>query len=146
MEISNYISILSALIAIVSCIWAFKSSKEAKAQREINQGLQAMEIWKNIAANKDKIFYHHEKLLSIQNFMQARLVANMIESIYEDSRNFYELLAYSYLESYIDKDFFKEMYKNQIIDFVESEINKRFYAKPHSNYKYTLKVYNEFKI
>ncbi|MCR8678366.1 MULTISPECIES: hypothetical protein [Campylobacter] len=70
----------------------------------------------------------------------------MLESFYEDSRNFYEILCYGYIKGNIDKKYFKEMYKDSLRDFIENSINKEFYTEPTTKYTYTNEVYKEFKL
>lgn len=107
--------------------------------------MQAIAIWREISKNKEKIFSSHEKLFLVDNYEQAILVYKMLESFYEDSRNFYEILCYSYVNGNIDKQYFKEMYKDNLKDFIENSINKEFYTEPTTKYTYTIKVYKEFK-
>ena len=144
-KLSDAISILSCIGAIGSTFWAFKSAREAKTQKMINQNLQAMEIWKNIGENKEKIFKCHEKFLQAKSLEEALHISKMIESFFEDSRNFFEILSYAYKKGNIDKEYFKEMYKDYLKDFVENSINKEFYTEPTTKYIYTNKVYKEFK-
>lgn len=105
--------------------------------------MQAIEIWREIGKNKEKIFSSHEKLFLVDNYEQAKLVFEKLESFYEDSRNFYEILCYSYVNGNIEKEYFKKMYKDSLKDFVENNINKEFYIEPTTKYTYTNEVYRE---
>ncbi|MCI6694645.1 MAG: hypothetical protein PUB35_01560 [Campylobacteraceae bacterium] len=117
----------------------------ARSQKRINQNMQAIKIWREISKNKEKIFSSHEKLFLVDNYEQAILVYKMLESFYEDSRNFYEILCYSYVNGEIGKKYFKKMYKDSLKDFIENSINKEFYTEPTTKYTYTIKVYKKFK-
>lgn len=143
---SAYIAWSQKLVNQKSVIVALGSAYIARSQKLINQNMQAIAIWREISKNKEKIFSSWEKLISIEdNRKQAILVFEMLESFYEDSRNFYEILCYSYVNGNIDKQYFKEMYKDNLKDFIENSINKEFYTEPTTKYTYTIKVYKEFK-
>ncbi|MCI6177797.1 MAG: hypothetical protein MR658_03080 [Campylobacter sp.] len=143
--ISISVSIASVLMAFVSVVLALWSANIAKSQKLINQNMQAIEIWREIGKNKEKIFSSHEKLFLVDNYEQAKLVFEKLESFYEDSRNFYEILCYSYEKGSIEKQYFKEMHKDNLKDFIENSINKEFYTEPTTKYTYTIKVYKKFK-
>lgn len=145
MENSQIISIFSLCVSVISAFVAFVSAYIARSQKLINQNMQAIEIWRQISENKEKIFSCHEKMFFIDDYKQAMLAFDMLESFYEDSRNFYEILCYGYIEGNIDKKYFKEMYKYSLRDFIENSINKEFYTEPTTKYTYTIKVYKEFK-
>lgn len=145
MENSEIIAIFSLCVSVASAVVAFVSAYIARLQKLINQNLQAIEIWREISKNKEKIFSCNEKLFSADSYKQAILVFEMLESFYEDSRNFYEILCYSYVNGNIEKEYFKKMYKDSLKDFVENNINKEFYIEPTTKYTYTNEVYKEFK-
>ena len=144
-ENSQIISIFSLCVSVISAFVAFGSAYIARSQKLINQNMQAIEIWREIGKNKEKIFSSHEKLFLVDNYEQAKLVFEKLESFYEDSRNFYEILCYSYEKGSIEKQYFKEMHKDNLKDFIENSINKEFYTEPTTKYTYTIKVYKEFK-
>ena len=142
MENSLIISIVSIIVSFGVAFW---TGSIARSQKLINQNMQAIEIWREISKNKEKIFSSHEKLFLVDNYEQAKLVFEKLESFYEDSRNFYEILCYSYEKCNIEKQYFKEMYKDSLRDFIENSINKEFYTEPTTKYTYTIKVYKKFK-
>ena len=143
MENSLIISIVSIVVSFGVAVW---TGFIARSQKRINQNMQAIEIWREISKNKEKIFSSHEKLFLVDNYEQAKLVFEKLESFYEDSRNFYEILCYSYVNGEIGKKYFKKMYKDSLKDFIENSINKEFYTEPTTKYTYTIKVYKEFKL
>lgn len=140
--ISIGISIASVLMAFMSVVLALWSAKIAKSQKLINQNMQALEIYREIGKNKEKIFSYYEKLSSVDS---KQAVSKMLESLYADSRNFYEILCYNYVNGGIDKQYFKEMLKDNLKNFIEHSINEEFYTEPTTKYTYTIKVYKEFK-
>lgn len=140
-----YIAWSQKLVIQKSVIVALGSAYIAWSQKRINQNMQAIKIWREISKNKEKIFSCYDKLLSINDYEQAILVYKMLESFYEDSRNFYEILCYSYVNGEIGKKYFKKMYKDSLKDFIENNINEKFYTEPTTKYTYTIKVYKKFK-
>ena len=61
--ISIGVSIASVLMAFVSVVLALWSANIAKSQKLINQNMQAIEIWREIGKNKEKIFFFSREIV-----------------------------------------------------------------------------------
>lgn len=99
--ISIIIAFISAIAACFSAIAAYKSAKAANATTEF----QSRQL---ISEAKNKFLNHNNKNRELYNFLL------------EELNNAYDEISSKYISNKIDKKFFERMYKNEIINQVET--------------------------
>lgn len=99
--ISIIIAFISAIAACFSAIAAYKSAKAANATTKF----QSRQL---ISEAKNKFLNHNNKNRELYNFLL------------EELNNAYDEISSKYISNKIDKKFFERMYKNEIINQVET--------------------------
>ena len=73
-----------------------------------------------------------------------KVIQQQVMAALESVANAYDEACTKYIDGKIDKNRFKKTYANELRKWVESESVKDKYVMPHSQYKATIKVYDEW--
>jgi len=138
------VSVISALISIVSIIFSHHASKKANSiaaeQKMISQGQIELEIHQMISQTKRDVL---DIALKIQG-NQTGIVQQAFETAREMNLNAYEEACSKYLDGKVDKERFKKNYHVEIRQLVENANNKDKFNAVTSKYKCILAVYAEW--
>lgn len=138
------VSVISALISIVSIIFSHRASKKvnsiAAEQKMISQGQIELEIHQMISQTKRDVL---DIALKIQG-NQTDIVQQAFETAREMNLNAYEEACSKYLDGKVDKERFKKNYHVEIRQLVENANNKDKFNAVTSKYKCILAVYAEW--
>ena len=125
------VSVISALISIVSIIFSHRASKKANS----------------IAAEQKMISQTKRDVLDIALKIQGNqtgIVQQAFETAREMNLNAYEEACSKYLDGKVDKERFKKNYHVEIRQLVENANNKDKFNAVTSKYKCILAVYAEW--
>lgn len=138
------VSVISALISIVSIIFSHRASKKANSiaaeQKMISQGQIELEIHQMISQTKRDVL---DIALKIQG-NQTGIVQQAFETAREMNLNAYEEACSKYLDGKVDKERFKKNYHVEIRQLVENANNEDKFNAVTSKYKCILAVYAEW--
>lgn len=140
--ITTVISVIISFLALIVSILSFvKSNIASKTASDLTKGQVEMQIRSMITAAKT-----HFTEMSIQltkdpdnETLQASVYAAL-----EEVANAYDEACAKYLDKKVDKVRFKQMYVNEIRNWVESDSVKDKYIMPQSKFHATVKVYDEW--
>ena len=124
MEIASII--IAALALLVSIASLVKSSAASKTANDLTKGQVEMQIRSMITVAKA----HFSE-------MSNQLAANPDNPTYDEA-------CAKYLDGKVDKQRFKQLYVNEIRNWVDSEAVKDKYIMPQSRFHATVKVYDEW--
>ena len=138
------VSVISALISIVSITFSHRASKKANSiaaeQKMISQGQIELEIHQMISQTKRDVL---DIALKIQG-NQMGIVQQAFETAREMNLNAYDEACSKYLDGKVDKERFKKNYHVEIRQLVENPNNKDKFDAVTSKYKCILAVYAEW--
>ena len=133
--------IIAALALLVSIASFVKSSAASKTANDLTKGQVEMQIRSMITVAKAHFSEMSTQLAA--NPDNPTLKASVSAAL-EDVANAYDEACAKYLDGKVDKQRFKQLYVNEIRNWVDSEAVKDKYIMPQSRFHATVKVYDEW--
>ncbi|MBQ6743526.1 MAG: hypothetical protein IJR05_02070 [Acidaminococcaceae bacterium] len=134
--------IVAILALIVSALSLKKSSEATKVSNNISKGQAEIEIRNMITSAKR---YYQEKSLALISDPNNAGLQQLVASALEEVMNTYDEACAKYLDGKVDKERFKETYKDEVFNLITDAGVKSKYEGPQSKYKATVTVYEEWK-
>lgn len=154
MTVSDWFSLVAIAISIVAIIISFisatKGNKIAEAANQLVDTANLMQMGQVEMQIRELILNAQARFtdLSIQ-MNQAEDNSHFIqplESALESVCNAYDEACAKYLDGKVDKVRFKQLYHNEIRQWVEDDATKDKYSAVQSKYPATVKVYKEWNV
>ena len=133
--------IIAALALLVSIASFVKRSAASKTANDLTKGQVEMQIRSMITVAKAHFSEMSNQLAA--NPDNPTLKASVSAAL-EDVANAYDEACAKYLDGKVDKQRFKQLYVNEIRNWVDSEAVKDKYIMPQSRFHATVKVYDEW--
>lgn len=139
------VSVFSVCKSIATAKTANDLTKEqneiAKSQAEIEKGQVEIDIRNMILTAQ---YHYSEMCLHLSKEPDNKVIQQQVMAALESVANAYDEACTKYIDGKTDKNRFKKTYANELRKWVESEYVKDKYIMPHSQYKATIKVYDEW--
>ncbi len=138
METNDIITLILGIASIITAcstiVLSFKYNKLVQAQVE-------MQIRERITNARIR---YEDLIINYGNKLDNELVKGVYESTKEEFLNAYDEACQKYLDKKVDKERFKKSYFVEIQSIVKNENFKQKYDSQSTQYKATVKVYNEW--
>ncbi|WP_335932083.1 hypothetical protein [Fusobacterium polymorphum] len=149
MKIGEIISIIISIIALIKSFYTDKkthkleekSNKLTQGQNDLAQGQIEIQIREMIILAKSR--YADLGIQLTKDNRNETLKKATIAAL-EEVQNAYDEACSKYIDNKVDKNRFKKLYIEEIKNIVDDPEMKQYYLMPHSKYKATLKVYDEW--
>ena len=138
MKIEIMISIVGAIISIIALIKSFNTDRKT---HNFAQGQIEIQVREMISQKKTR---YADLGIQLEGNPENASLKNAINAALEEVLNAYDEACSKYIDNKIDKKRFKKLYIEEIKNIVDGSETKQYYLMPHSKYKATVKVYDEW--
>lgn len=132
---------LSLLAIILSGFSAIKSYSASKLSNDLAKGQSEIDIRNMILTAQ---YHYSEMSIALIKDAKNKVLQQQVLTAIEMVANAYDEACAKYIDGKIDKERFKKLYFVELRKWVEDENLKDKYVMPHTKFKATVRVYNEW--